>query len=78
MIECAILIFEAYFLGCQALFTFDNASNHTAFSPNVFIAKYMNLSLEEKQPKIYSTYFSDRIQQDMVFLLDYYIFKLYE
>ncbi len=78
MIEHAILIFEARFLECQVLFTFDNASSHAAFSPNVFIAKYMNLSPEEKQPKIYSTYFSDRIQQDMVFLLDYHIFKLCE
>ena len=78
MIECAILIFEAYFLGCQALFTFDNTSSHAAFSLNVFVVKYMNLSPRRKQPKIYSTYFGNRIQQDIVFLLDYHISKLRE
>ena len=62
MIECAILIFEARFLGCQALFTFDNASSHAAFSLNVFVAKYMNLNPREKQPKIHSIYFGNRIQ----------------
>ena len=62
MVEYAILIFEARFLGCQALFIFDNASSHAAFLPNVFVAKYMNLSPKGKQPKIHSAYFGDRIQ----------------
>jgi len=78
VVEHAILIFEAYFLGCQALFTFDNTSSHAAFSLNVFVVKYMNLSPRRKQPKIYSTYFGNRIQQDIVFLLDYHISKLRE
>jgi hypothetical protein len=63
VVECAIPIFEAHFPGCQALFTFDNASSHAAFSPDVLIAKHMNLSPGGKQPKMRRTYFGDeRIQ----------------
>ena len=78
VIEHAILIFEVRFSGCQALFVFDNASNHAAFSPDALIAKHMNLSSGRKQLKMRSTYFSEGIQQEMVFPLNYHIPKLRE
>ncbi len=77
VVECAIPIFEKRFPGCQALFAFDNASSHAAFSPDALIAKHMNLSPGGKQPKIRSTYFGEGVQQEMVFPLDYHISKLH-
>ena len=50
--KCAIPIFEARFSGCQALFAFDNASNHSTFLPDILIAKNMNLNPGGKQSKI--------------------------
>src|SRR4051794_23961593 len=78
VVDRAIPIFEARFSGCQALFAFDNASSHAAFSPDALIAKHMNLNPGEKQPKMRSTYFSEEIQQDMIFPLNYHIPKLCE
>ena len=76
VVERAIPIFEARFPGCQALFAFDNASSHAAFSPDALIAKHMNLSPGGKQSKMCSTYFGEGIQQEMVFPLNYHIPKL--
>ncbi len=78
IVEHAISIFEACFSGCQALFAFDNASSHAAFSPDMLITKHMNLSSDRKQQKIHSTNFGKEIWQDMVFPLDYHITELHE
>ncbi len=48
VVERAIPIFEACFLGCQALFAFDNALSHATFLANALIVKCMNLNLGEK------------------------------
>ncbi|CAG8827726.1 14992_t:CDS:2, partial [Cetraspora pellucida] len=75
----AISIFEARFPGCQALFAFDNATSHSAFSRNALIANHMNLGPAGKQEKLHSTsYFHKgrKYDQDMVFLSDYYISEL--
>ncbi len=61
VVERAIPIFEVRFPGCQALFAFDNASSHAAFSPDVLIAKHMNLSPGGKQRKMCSTNFGEEI-----------------
>ncbi len=42
-------IFSYTFLNRQAFFTFDNAVNHACYMENVFLAKKMNLSVDEKQ-----------------------------
>ena len=76
VVKYVIFLFKVYFLGCQALFTFNNASSHTAFSPDALIAKHMNLSPGGKQPKMRSTNFGEGVQQEMIFPLDYHISKL--
>jgi len=77
-VKCAIPIFKVYFPECQALFAFDNALNHSAFSPDALIAKHINLNPGEKQPKMRKTYFDKGIPQDMIFSLDYHIPELCE
>ncbi|CAG8728751.1 35412_t:CDS:2, partial [Racocetra persica] len=81
IINCAIPIFEACFLGYQALFAFDNATSHAIFSPDALITNYMNLGLAGKQEKLRSTsYFREgiRYDQDMIFSSDYRISELHE
>ncbi|CCI41894.1 unnamed protein product [Albugo candida] len=48
----AIPIFNAQFLGSQALFAFDNATSHAAFAGDALVAKRMNLGPGGKQPKM--------------------------
>ncbi len=76
VVKRAIPIFEARFPGYQILFAFDNASSHSAFSPDALIAKHMNLNPGGKQPKMRKTYFGEEIPQDMIFPLDYHIPEL--
>ena len=76
VVERAIPIFEACFPRCQVLFAFDNAASHATFSPDALIAKHMNLNPGGKQPNMRSTYFGERIQQDMIFPSDYHIPEL--
>ncbi|CAG8607258.1 17279_t:CDS:2 [Cetraspora pellucida] len=75
----AIPIFEACFPGCQALFAFDNATSHSAFSRDALIANHMNLGPAGKQEKLCSiSYFRKgrKYDQNMVFLSDYHIPEL--
>ena len=46
----AIPIFEQAFPGCQGLFAFDNASNHSSFATDALLAVRMNLGPGGKQP----------------------------
>ncbi|CAG8762363.1 8685_t:CDS:2, partial [Cetraspora pellucida] len=63
--NCAISIFEACFLRCQALFAFDNAKSYTTYTSDAFVAKNMNLSSAGKQEKMHSTsYFHKGIKND--------------
>jgi len=43
VLKLAISIFESAFPGCQALFLFDNATSHSAYSDNALQACMMNL-----------------------------------
>ena len=49
-IKAALPIFRWAFPGCQAVFAFDNASNHSAFAPDALLASQMNLNPGGKQP----------------------------
>lgn len=49
-IRVALPIFHYAFPGCQALFAFDNASNHCAFSDKALVASKMNLNPGGRQP----------------------------
>ncbi|CAB4403889.1 unnamed protein product [Rhizophagus irregularis] len=63
----AILIFEANFPNCVALFAFDNSSNHAAYKSDAFVASRMNLKPGGKQLKIRNTIFRQNNQyQSMV------------
>ena len=43
-------IFQYAFPGCQALFAFDNASNHCCFAPDALLASNISLNPGGKQP----------------------------
>lgn len=51
-INIATRIFPYAFPVCQALFAFDNASNHACFAENALLAKKMNLGTGRKQPRL--------------------------
>ncbi|CAG8678185.1 4208_t:CDS:2 [Cetraspora pellucida] len=57
--------------GTKALFVFDNATRHCAYSEDALVAKNMNLSSGGKQPKMRSTIYRDNIPQEMCFPKDY-------
>ncbi|CAG8767639.1 3924_t:CDS:1, partial [Racocetra persica] len=44
VVNRAIPIFEAQFPNAKALFAFDNATGHHAYSENALLAKNINLS----------------------------------
>ena len=44
----AILIFNAFFSNNIIIFTFDNSSNHSAYSDNILIANQMLLNIIKK------------------------------
>ena len=44
VVHIALPIFRYAFPNCQALFAFDNASNHCSFSEDALVAKRMNLN----------------------------------
>lgn len=44
--------FSYAFPDCQALFIFDNATNHACYAKNVLLAKKMNLGMSGKQPRM--------------------------
>jgi len=48
-LEAAIPIFERAFAGRQAVFLYDNASNHNAYAPDALLVGNMNLGLDNKQ-----------------------------
>lgn len=51
-VNIATRIFPYAFPDCQALFAFDNASNHACFAEDALLAKKMNLGTGGKQPRL--------------------------
>ena len=54
VLKLAIPIFEAAFPDCQALFLFDNATTHSAYSKNALRASTMNLRFGCGQAQLHS------------------------
>ncbi|RPA94629.1 hypothetical protein L873DRAFT_1846536 [Choiromyces venosus 120613-1] len=50
MMQIALPIFQVAFPGCQALFAFNNASNHSCYAPNALLASKMNQGPGGGQP----------------------------
>ena len=48
----ALPIFKLAFPGCQALFAFDNASNHSSYAKDALLVSNMNLGPGGKQEKL--------------------------
>jgi len=55
-ISIALPIFRLAFPGCQALFAFDNASNHCCYKSDALLAAKMNLGPGGKQPFLRETF----------------------
>lgn len=67
-LHIALPIFRYAFPNCQALFAFDNASNHCAYSPTALLASRMNLNPGGKQGKLREGFDHNRgLPQAMVF-----------
>ncbi|RPA87789.1 hypothetical protein BJ508DRAFT_357373 [Ascobolus immersus RN42] len=81
-IQIALPIFREAFPQFQALFAFDNASNHSAFAEDALVASRMNLEPGGKKPCMRETSYEKSaedktlIQQSMVFPPDYWDFPL--
>lgn len=61
-------IFRYAFPNCQALFAFDNASNHCYFAKDILVAEKMNRNPGSTQPKICDSFiYSKGRPQAMVF-----------
>jgi hypothetical protein len=71
-IKVAFRIFQHAIPGCQALFAFDNASNHCTYAPNALAIYRINLNLGGKQPKMRDGFIQSKGRpQAMVFPKDY-------
>lgn len=76
-VRVALPIFRYAFPGCQALFAFDNASNHCSFSENALVASRMNLNPGGKQPVMREGFDFDRgLPQTMVFPNSHRLYEL--
>lgn len=72
IVNLATGIFSYIYLECQALFAFDNASNHACFAENALLAKKMNLGVGGKQSCMRDSYNSATQRSwSMTFLEDY-------
>jgi hypothetical protein len=67
VVEKALPIFECCFPNAQALFAFDNATSHVAFTTDTLRAKQMNLGRDGKQPQMWPTTYGNGIVQKMCF-----------
>lgn len=71
-IKIAIPIFRHSFPGCQALFAFDNASNHTSYADDALVVDRMNLTPGGKQSRMRNGFIYDQNRsQSMVFPIDH-------
>ena len=72
-VKVAIPIFNATFPGCQAVFVFDNASNHCSHAADAPRAKNMNLHPGGKQGILREAFMHGKgLLQSMSFAQDYY------
>jgi len=67
VVEKAIPIFKRCFPNAQAIFAFDNATNHIVFTANALRVKQMNLGRDGKQPQMRPTIYDNGIVQEMCF-----------
>ena len=63
-------LFKFIYPQCRALFAFDNAASHCAFSPDALVASKMNLRPGGKQPRMKDGWFGG-VRQSMTFPDDY-------
>ena len=76
-IRIALPIFHYAFPNCQALFAFDNASNHCSFSEDALVAKRMNLNPGGQQPIMRDGFdYKHGLPQAMVFSNTHHIPEL--
>jgi hypothetical protein len=76
-VRVALPIFRYAFPNCQALFAFDNASNHCSFSEDALVAKRMNLNPGGQQPIMREGFDYERgLPQAMVFSDTHRIYDL--
>ena len=72
-LKVAIPIFNAAFPGCQAVFLFDNASNHSSYAADALRVDNMNLHPGGKQALLRDGFIHEKgIPQPMKFPADYY------
>ena len=75
--KVAIPIFNATFPGCQAVFPFDNASNHCSCAADALRVENMNLHPGGKQGMLREAFMhGEGLPQPMSFAKDYYNRKL--
>ncbi|CAG8513898.1 8337_t:CDS:2 [Cetraspora pellucida] len=55
----AISIFEATYSNCIGVFAFNNSTNYSAFASNALYTKNMNLYPNDKQSKLYDSWFNN-------------------
>jgi hypothetical protein len=67
VVEKAVPIFKRCFPNVQALFAFDNATSHIAFTSDALRAKQMNLGRSDRQPQMRPTTYGNGIVQEMCF-----------
>jgi hypothetical protein len=66
--EIVIPIFNYAFPNCEALFAFDNSSNHSSFAPDALLASRMNLFPGGNQPKMRDGWnYQKNLPQSMTF-----------
>jgi hypothetical protein len=72
-VKVAIPIFHAAFPHCQAVFLFDNASNHSSYAADALRVENMNLNPGGKQAWLRDGFIHEKgIPQPMTFPMDYY------
>lgn len=76
-VKVAIPIFNAAFPGCQAVFMFDNASNHSSYAADALRVENMNLHPGGKQSTLREGFMHGKgLPQSMSFPLDYHNLEL--
>ena len=75
--KVAVPIFNATFPGCQAVFAFDNASNHCSYAADALRVENMNFHPGDKQGMLREGFMHGKgLPQSMSFAKNYYNRKL--
>jgi len=68
----ALPIFQYVFPGCQSVWAFDNATNHSAYDLDVLVVTRMNLGFGGQQPHMKETWdYNRNLSQTMSFPTNY-------